>query len=131
MKHQRWLQRVGAITLVAVLTGCAAGTSSGPPRSEPACIRDKTPFSLGAGTYADVGKLQDTKGTSRPFVVVLDERHNSRVGQVEIAIMLNRLYHTANLRHLALEGSVVEKPPPDLTWFTSLPDASARTAVAL
>ncbi|MDQ4038552.1 MAG: hypothetical protein M3313_09430, partial [Actinomycetota bacterium] len=26
---------------------------------------------------------------------------------------------------------VVEKPPPDLTWFTSLPDASARTAVAL
>lgn len=131
MKHQRWPQWVGAVTLVTVLTGCTAGTSSGPPRSEPACIRDKTPFSLGADTYADVGKLQDAKGTSRPFVVVLDERHNSRVGQVEIAIMLNRLYHTANLRHLALEGSVVEKPPPDLTWFTSLPDASARTAVAL
>ena len=98
MKHQCWQQGVGAITLVAVLTGCAAGTSSGPPQSEPACIRDKTPFSLDAGTYADVGKPQDAKGTSRPFVVVLDERHNSRVGQVEIAIMLNRLYHTANLR---------------------------------
>jgi len=129
MKRRYWLQWAGSAALAVVLTGCSLSSDS--PRSEPACIRDKTPFSLSADNYADVGKPGDAKGTSRPFVVVLDEQHSSRVGQVEIAIMLNRLYHNANLRHLALEGSVLEKPPPDLTWFTSLPDASLRRAVAL
>jgi hypothetical protein len=76
-------------------------------------------------------ELNDTKGTSRPFVVVLDEQHASRVGQVEIAMMLNRLYHQDNLRRLALEGAVVEKKAPDVGWFTSKPDAGIRTTVAL
>jgi hypothetical protein len=93
-------------------------------------VAGKTPFSLGNDTYAGAGKLGDAKGTTKPFVVVFDEQHASRVGQVQIALMLSRLYHTANLRHLGLEGSVLEKPP-NLAWFTSLPDAGTRQAVAL
>ncbi|NRN65821.1 hypothetical protein GC106_30360 [Kibdelosporangium sp. 4NS15] len=101
------------------------------PESEPACIRDKTPYSLGPDTYAEVGKLGDARGNGRPFVTVFDEQHASRIGQVEIAMMLNRLYHTANLRNLALEGSIIEKPRPNLAWFTSKPDARLRADVAL
>ncbi|MFL6140685.1 MAG: hypothetical protein ACJ72N_02295 [Labedaea sp.] len=120
-----------ALTAVLVGSGTTSCGSSSDSPPEPACVRDRTPFSLGADNYADVGKLGDAKGNGRPFVVVYDEQHLSRIGQVEIAIMLNRLYHTANLRHLALEGTVVEKPAPDLTWFRSLPAESIRGAVAL
>jgi hypothetical protein len=131
MKRRRWLQWAGSVALAAALTGCSdSSPSSDSPPNGPACAPDKT-FSLGADTYVDVGKPGDAKGNSQPFVVVFDEKHNSRAGQVEMAIMLNRLYHNAKLRHLALEGSVLEKPAPNLTWFTSLPDPSVRKAVAL
>jgi hypothetical protein len=119
------------VLLTAVLAGCTSSPASDPANSEPACVRDKTPYSLDASRYAGVGKLNGTKGTSRPLVVVLDEQHASRVGQVQIAMMLNRLYHQDNLRQLALEGAVVEKKTPDVGWFTSKPDAGIRTAVAL
>jgi hypothetical protein len=46
-------------------------------------------------------------------------------------MMLNRMYHTSNLRNLALEGSIIEKPRPDLSWFTSKPDGRDRVNVAL
>jgi predicted GIY-YIG superfamily endonuclease len=112
-------------------TGCDAFSDSPQAEPEPSCIRDKTSYSLGPDTYAEVGKLGDAKGNGRPFVTVFDEQHASRIGQVEIAMMLNRLYHTSNLRNLALEGSIVEKPRPDLGWFTSKPDARHRVDVAL
>jgi hypothetical protein len=131
MRRRRWLRWMGSVGLVAVLSASSCSTSSDSAEPEPACVRDRTPFSLDAGTYADAGKLGDAKGSSRPFVVVFDEMHSSRVGQVEIAIMLNRLYRRANLRHLALEGSVLEKEMPDLSWFSALPDAGIRTTVAL
>ncbi|WP_191258627.1 hypothetical protein [Amycolatopsis oliviviridis] len=64
-------------------------------------------------------------------MVVFDEQHASRIGQVEIATMLNRLYHTAGLRNLGVEGDVVEKPRPDLGWFAAKPDPQDRLKVAL
>lgn len=131
MKRRHWLRWAGSVTLAAALTGCSdPSPSSDSLPNGPACAPDKT-FSLEADDYADVGKRGDAKGNSQPFVIVFDEKHNSRAGQVEIAIMLNRLYHEGNLRHLGLEGSVREQPSPNLSWFTSLPDASARNAVAL
>jgi hypothetical protein len=136
MKRRHRLRRPGAVVLATVLlstgtTSCDVFSDSPQVESEPACIRDKTPYSLGPDIYAEVGKLGDAKGNSRPFVTVFDEQHASRIGQVEVAMMLNRLYHTANLRNLALEGGFVEKPRPDLTWFTSKPDARHRADVAL
>jgi hypothetical protein len=131
MSRRHWSLWPVPVVLTAVLAGCTSSPAADPTNSEPACIRDKTPYSLDDSRYADVGKLNNAKGTSRPFVVVLDEQHASRVGQVEIAMMLNRLYHRDNLRRLALEGAVVEKKAPDVGWFTSKPDAGIRTIVAL
>ena len=125
----RWTTSV-VMTVVLISSSCTT-SSSDAPQKEPACVRDRTPYSLDTANYADVGKPGDTKGTSRPFVVVFGELHPSRVGQVEIAIMLNRLHRSANLRHVGLEGSVLEKPAPNVDWFTSLPDERIRTEVAL
>lgn len=128
MKRRQWLRWAGSVALMIVLTSASTTSCSTPP-DELAC--DKAPFSLDAKTYADVGNPGKAEGSSEPHAIVLDEKHSSRVGQVEIAIMLNRLYHSAGLRHLGLEGNVVEEPESDLSWFTSLPDANIRTAVAL
>ncbi|QQQ73904.1 hypothetical protein IOD16_21950 [Saccharothrix sp. 6-C] len=118
-----------SVVLVAALIGCgtAGCTPAGPEPGAAACA----PFSLGPEVYAEVGELGSVETAGSPSVVVLDEQHASRAGQVELAIMLNRLYHGSGLRHLALEGSVVEQPQPSLDWFTSLPDAGIRRAVAL
>ncbi|MBB5857542.1 hypothetical protein ACFQ05_18210 [Amycolatopsis umgeniensis] len=134
MEHRIRARRTRFVAAATILlctgtTGC--GDTSESPEAEPACIRDKTPYSLGPDTYAEVGKPGEAKGNSRPFVVVFDEQHASRIGQVEIAMMLNRLYHTANLRNLAVEGGVVEKPRPDLAWFAAKPDPRQRVDVAL
>jgi len=64
-------------------------------------------------------------------VIVMEERHDSRAVQVEIAIMLERLYRDHGLRDLALEGAVVENGDPTPGYFYKLPDACARTEVAL
>jgi len=81
---------------------------------------------------ADVGKIGSTiNGDPSRQVIVIEERHTSRVGQVEIAIMLDRLYRYHGLRDLALEGAVVERGTPDAGWFHRLPDAAARTERAL
>ncbi|MEV8443856.1 hypothetical protein AB0425_41335 [Actinosynnema sp. NPDC051121] len=126
--RRRPLWATSAVLAVALVGYSTAGcTSSEPEPSAATCA----PFSLGTDIYADVGELTDTKNTGKTSVVVLAEQHASRTGQVELAIMLNRLYHSADLRHLALEGSVVEKPQPNLDWFTSLPDVGVRRAVAL
>ncbi|RKT74741.1 hypothetical protein DFJ66_8110 [Saccharothrix variisporea] len=112
--------------LAVALVGCGAACTTSEPSAAPCA-----PFALGAEVYADVGTLTNTRNTGARSVIVLDEQHASRVGQVELAIVLNRLHQTAGLRHVALEGSVVEKPQPTLDWFTSLPDQGIRRAVAL
>ena len=119
-----------AVLVVTLIGYSTAACTLSEPETDPSTATC-APFSLGSDVYADVGELKNAATTGNPSVVVLDEQHASRTGQVELAIMLNRLYHGTGLRHLALEGSVVEKPQPNLAWFTALPDAGIRRTVAL
>lgn len=50
-------------------------------------------------------------------VVILEELHDSRIGQIEQAIMLLRLYHRYSLRQIALEGHLFEHPEIRSDWF--------------
>ncbi len=54
-------------------------------------------------------------------IFVFEERHDSRLGHVEIAIMLNRLYADHNLRHIGLEGHPASQAPLDLSWAHQQP----------
>jgi len=58
---------------------------------------------------------------SETIIFVFEERHDSRLGRVEIAIMLSRLYADYNLRHIGLEGLFVDDGPLDLSWAHSEP----------
>ncbi len=53
---------------------------------------------------------------AQPVIFVFEERHDSILGQIEIAIMLNRLYTEQGLRHIGLEGYMAGEAPLDLAW---------------
>ncbi|MEW6092997.1 MAG: hypothetical protein AB1531_03430 [Chloroflexota bacterium] len=65
----------------------------------------------------DVGAVMTVvDGDPSTILFIFEERHDSRLGQVEIAIMLNRLYEDYNLRHIGLEGQPASAGPLDLSW---------------
>lgn len=70
----------------------------------------------------DVGVVTTVvdNGTTPP-IFVFEERHDSILGQIEIAIMLNRLYTDHNMRHIGLEGLMRDEPPLDLSWAHTEP----------
>ncbi|MBN1202965.1 MAG: hypothetical protein JXJ20_14035 [Anaerolineae bacterium] len=51
-------------------------------------------------------------------VIIFHENHDSILGQIEIAIMLNRLYRDYGATHIYLEGAY---QPLDASWFHALP----------
>lgn len=78
-----------------------------------------------------VGKA--SKGTKGAPVVVLEERHDSRVGQIQHAITLVRLHDRYGLKQIALEGYLKERPEIKTDWFASAAkgDSVARARVAV
>lgn len=66
---------------------------------------------------ADVGKvLMVEEGDRERVVVVFEEIHGSILVQLEIAIMLNRLYADFGMHHIGLEALTTEESPFDLSW---------------
>lgn len=49
-------------------------------------------------------------------IFVFEERHDSILAQIEIAIMLNRAYRTCGTRCIGLEGLARTEGPLDLSW---------------
>jgi len=71
---------------------------------------------LAAAVTQDVGViLQLVPGDGR-VIFLFEERHDSALVQVEIAIMLNRLYADYGLRHIGLEGLAESEGPLDCSW---------------
>jgi len=76
---------------------------------------------------AGVGKVTKVvEGDPKRVIFVFEELHDSKLGQVEIAIMLNRLYEDYGLKHIGLEGYLVDQPPLDLAWAHRKPSFQAK-----
>ena len=66
---------------------------------------------------ADVGQvLMVREGSGEGVIFIFEERHDSCLIQVEIAIMLNRLYSNYGLRHIGREGLMETEGSLDLSW---------------
>jgi hypothetical protein len=66
----------------------------------------------------DVGIVSQVfEGDPGRNIIVFEENHGSPAGQIEIAIMLNRLYERYGLRHIGLEGRFAVDGPLDVSWF--------------
>jgi hypothetical protein len=65
-----------------------------------------------------VGEVaKSSNGTKGAAILVLEEDHLSRVGQIQHAITLVRLHNQHGLRHIALEGYLKERPEITTDWF--------------
>lgn len=128
MERRSRFQLAMAASLLIVLVGC----SGEPPQPVPSSTPKPTSATVvNDDILADAGTRGESKADAGPLVAIFEESHDSRVGQIEIAIMLNRLYHRSNLRNMALEGAVLEEATPQAEWFHKLPDENARREVAL
>jgi hypothetical protein len=75
--------------------------------------------SMAEDIATDAGQVMQTVGKDpNRVVVIFEEIHDSPAGQVEIAIMLNRLYLQYGLRQIGLEGAFFPKGNLDASWFS-------------
>ncbi len=116
------------------IPGCE-GITIPPPRSS-FTIQPGPVSQMGFAIAKDVGKVVAAgQGKSNVSIVVFEERHDSRVGQMEIALMLLRLQRQYGLQLVSLEGAIASKGNLPVAWFTNPADNSetkrARQAVAL
>lgn len=100
-------------------------------------LNGKSTEAIAREASKDVGKVESSfQGTKGAPIMILEEVHNSRAGQIEHAITLVRLYEQYGLRHIALEGYLKERPVINTNWFAKAsrrlsPAAKARVAVRL
>lgn len=116
----RKLMYVVALACALTLCGCGCKT--------PEC-------EMAAAASQGVGEVtQSFASTAGVPVMVLEERHNSRLGQLQHAVTLVRLHDKYGLKDIVLEGYLKERPDLNTEWFTKAvgaktPEARARVAV--
>lgn len=71
------------------------------------------------------------EGTTDKKVIIFEETHASRAGQLEIALMLVRLYNDYGMRHIALEGLLEKQGPLDGSWYHQLTDRETLADIAI
>jgi hypothetical protein len=137
MKNTYRIYQVIFLSLIIIaLSGCAEknGTANIPESDCPIPAPQQFQYvgsdALANAISADVGRVSaSVVGDSEKRIIVFEERHDSRAGQIEIAIMFNRL-HDKGLKVIALEGALVTD---DLypSWFHRLPNVRAKQEVAV
>jgi hypothetical protein len=80
----------------------------------------------------DVGNVVEVYADSRNGapIIIIGEEHLSRIGQFQVAVMLDRLYQRNGFRKIALEGMPKSSNPLDASWFHRLPNQQIREDVA-
>lgn len=77
------------------------------------------------------GKLKQSYINDSPYhIIIIEESHSSLTGQVQIAAILNRLYHRLGLKCLALEGAIKEDEI-DFSFFYDSFDKQTNIETAL
>lgn len=96
----------------------SSSTSTPVTSSQPLILVNTSLNDLANNITSGVGEVvKIAPGTTNQTIVVIEETHDSRLGQVEIAIMLNRLYEDYVLRHIGQEGVFITDGVLDASWF--------------
>jgi len=129
---------------IAAITGSGCGSGGGPEQAAPpsdgagkptaAPPKEVSRSPIQAITNGGLGRVGRSSGIDvKPTVVAFEETHISPIGQIEIALMMYRLYRDHGMRHLALEG-YIEGSKLDAKWFhdrTVSPSWKRRVATRL
>ncbi|OGF58660.1 MAG: hypothetical protein A2Y62_03910 [Candidatus Fischerbacteria bacterium RBG_13_37_8] len=80
----------------------------------------------------EAGKIMSSwTGKSGKLLLIFEENHMSRCGQVEMALMLTRLHDLYKVNIIALEGAFSTGKNIDAKWFHNLTDSKTREDTAL
>lgn len=121
MKNTHKIGLIVLLLIVSALSGCL-----GPSEEDLVSVA-----SLADDISADVGKVTTSdRGLPEKKIIVFEENHASRAGQIEIAIMLNRL-HKNGTKFIGLEGTLATEGLLDVSWFQRLPDTKTKWEVAV
>ena len=127
MKSKALAKYFSAFLAITMLTNCAQKVEISPIEG---C--DPPISTIVDDVRSEIGESSvSLDGDCSKKIFVFEERHDSIKGQVEMALMLYRLYKDYGLRELALEGAVLEDQIPDVSWFHRLPDEKVRNDIAL
>jgi hypothetical protein len=88
-----------------------------PPRSA-FTIQEGSASQAAAAVSAGAGKvIAAGQGSKNRTLFIFEEKHDSRVGQMEIALMLWRLQRSHGLRQISLEGALFADGDLPAKWF--------------
>lgn len=98
---------------------------SGQPTISASVSSDVT--SMARDIVQGVGEVRRSipQGTQGP-VIVFEEYHTSRVGQLQIGVMLLRMHEQYGLKMIGLEGALQRPQPLNATWFHKAGGVSAQ-----
>lgn len=100
---------LASFLVLALVVGCSGGPKE-PEKGGKA--EEIAPVCEGVGVAT-----KGSTGTNGAPILLLEENHASRAGQIQQAIALVRLYDQHGLRHIALEGYLRERPEINTDWF--------------
>jgi hypothetical protein len=131
---------IALLLFIATCFGCSSDNkntvenSSPPVQSSTQSATNTSPASsskveeMANDVTKGVGAVQKTAATEgKGPVFVFEEVHTSRVGQLEIAVMLLRLHEKYGLKKIGLEGSVYSGKALDASWFHNMGGASSKS----
>ncbi len=135
MLTQTLVKKSLAVTLLfALIAGCSCSNSSPQPAPANTASASSSAVSLNSkvGDIASeiskgVGSVQKSvaSGATGP-VFVFEEFHTSRIGQLQIAVMLFRLHERYGLKKVGLEGAINSGRPLDSSWFQRMGGNEAK-----
>lgn len=114
--------RIGIVALVVIILVIVVLW-----RKRPETMRE-VGLRLGSGV-AQVFDSSDSGSEAR--LIILEETHESRLQQIEQAIILTRAYRDDGLRKIVLEGYCKDKPQINWQQLRGLSDPSTRALVAI
>jgi hypothetical protein len=120
-RNRRWTTVLVGLSLFCLFVINACGpTPTSAPTATP-ILPTEVPITvapIAEDIATDVGQVMTSvEGNPDRVIIVFEETHDSPAGQIEIAIMLNRLYEGYDLRHMGLEGAIAADGVLDATWF--------------
>lgn len=142
LNHSKFNRPLVVLLLLLLLVGLTIACGSSDTLT-PALVTDKASETIQdtesglAKVAADIvdGDLGEVSlvgdSVSDKQVIIFEERHDSRSGQIEIAVMLVRLYDDYGMRYIALEGALEKDDPLDAAWYQQLSDKDTLTDIAV
>ena len=124
------------------LAGCGGGSTS-PGSGQPANSKASPAVAVARADVEEAAKAaaanvavvkrssRGRSGSTAAPVILFEERHNSKAGQIQEAMAMLRLHDRYGLKNIALEGYLKDEPPINTEWMLKASNSASRPRVII